>query len=255
MRPSTAWERRSRRTDSIWCGFIYTDLPDEGSVLFYLRSLQVNHLSPIYLSMLLFPVLEKTGIQSGVDEPARIVWTSTSGVYMAGLEEASDPRPVEAFSKRDIPPHELYIHDVQHYGMSKLIAFICASELVLRMQSSSPSTPHVILGKANPGLVLTQLGQKDLKGEDFRPRDIESKYNVRGRTWDEGARAVVLLGTYPMEKIWTKGTNRVPFFDDMKEREERPLQLEDEDLRKRIWEDTVRMLGLKAGDVDVRILA
>lgn len=203
---------------------------DENSVSPFNCSLQVNHLSPIFLSMLLFPVLERTGIESGVDNPARIVWTSTSGIYMAELAEASDPHPVEAFSKRDIPPHELYIHDVQYYGMSKLIAFICASELVRRMQSSesSPEVPHVVLGKANPGLVLTQLGQKGLKGEDFKPRDIESKYNVRGRTWDEGARAVVLLGTYPVEKIWVKGKNRVPFFDDMKEREERPSQLEDE---------------------------
>lgn len=227
-------------------------------ILFCTESLQVNHLSPIYLSILLFPILEKTGISSGVDKPARIVWTSTSGVYMGELPEASSPHPVEAFSKRDILPHEEYIHEVEHYGMSKLIAFICASELVRQMQASesSPSeTPCVVLGKANPGLVRTELGQKNVEGEDFRPRDIERKYGVRARTWDEGARAVVLLGTYPVDKIWAKGTGRVPFYDDMKEREDRPVQLEDEDLRRRIWEDTVRMVGLGAGDVDARFLA
>lgn len=174
---------------------------------------------------------------------------------MDELAEASDPHPVQAFSERPIPPHELYVYDVQYYGMSKLIAFICATELVWLMQSSSPSNPCVVFGKANPGLVLTQLGQKNAKGDDFKPRDIEKKYSVRGRTWDEGARAVVLLGTYPVEEIWAKGLGRVPFFDDMKEREDRPSQADNKQLGRKIWEDTAMMLGLKEGDVDPRILA
>lgn len=177
-------------------------------LIFMGSSLQVNYLSSTYLSMLLFPVLEKTAIRSGVDRPSRIVWTSTSGIYMAELAEAADPHPVQAFSKRSIHPHEQHVHDVQYYGMSKLIAFISTTELVRLMQSSSPSSPRVDFGMANPGLVLTQLGQKNAKGDDFKPRDIEKKYGVKGRTWDEGARAVVLLETYSVEEIWAKGDDR-----------------------------------------------
>lgn len=159
---------------------------------------------------------------------------------MSILAEASEPNPVRAFSQRDIAPAD----EVPHYGLSKLIAFISSFELIRVLQSSSPTSPHIVMAKANPGLVKTELGMKNAKGEDLKMRDVEAKYAVKARTWEEGARAVILLGTYPVKRIWANGTEKVPFFDDMKEVDVLPQQVADSDLKRRIWEDTAKMVGL-----------
>lgn len=202
----------------------------------------MNHLAPTYLTVLLSPVLNKTGKESGAADPARVIWTSTSVLEVAQFPEASDPHPVQAASKRDIASPD---QEGPYYGLSKFLALMSSYELLHLLQSSSSSNPYVVMAMANPGLVKTQLGQKDAKGDNFQAHDVEALLGVKARNTEEGARTLVQLGTYPVDTIWASGRNTVPWFDDMQERDVSPPQMADEALRKSVWLDTAGMIGLE----------
>ncbi|PBK59576.1 hypothetical protein ARMSODRAFT_966816 [Armillaria solidipes] len=66
------------------------------------------------------------------------------------------------------------------------------------------------------------------------------------------AKTVLVPATYNASVIWDQGGG-MPIFDHM-ERAEYPSKAIDESLRRKVWEDTVRLMGLGAGQLEERFL-
>ncbi|TFY73819.1 hypothetical protein EWM64_g10193 [Hericium alpestre] len=205
--------------------------------------LQVNYIAPALLSMLLYPALERTG---AVDKayPARFLWVMSEGSAFVSFDESVDARPLEALNKKS---YELP-NQRQQYFTAKLVCLLACHEYARRI----PSSANIVVAAVGPGLVATELGQKDIEGNNYQPVDLEARISVRPRKREEGARTIVLAATYPVEAVWKAGMRHVPLLTSMQE-----MALEyfwekagDEVLQGKVWADTVRLLKLTDAEVD-----
>ncbi|TFY59361.1 hypothetical protein EVG20_g7821 [Dentipellis fragilis] len=201
---------------------------------------QVNHISPTYLAMLLYPALKRTGSIEGAP-PARIVGVSSEGAFFTDFPESASPRPVKAVPERVyIPPEEDF-----SYFNTKLLNVIGFIELARRI----PASANIKIAVAGPGLVNTELGTKDAFGKAL-PKRTRPTYGTKPRSAEDGAKTILVAATYPVERVWAAGDNDVPFFSSMKSLGELPVMAQDEDVRKRVWKDTLAHIPLKEGEVD-----
>ncbi|KAA1473033.1 NAD-P-binding protein [Dentipellis sp. KUC8613] len=207
---------------------------------------QVDHLAPLLLSILLFPVLERTSA-SDKNRPSRCIWVSTEAAAFEPYVDLKDGRPVRELSTRpyDLDHAKLFLQ----YQQTKLSAIMTACEYARRI----PSSANVVSALAVPGLVATELGQKTPEGEVCRSFDFGALNNLKTRTREEGAKTILLPTTYPVEKVWGDKRRDVPLFISMKAVDNLKDFTEDaanEELRKVVWDDSISLLGLKSGDVD-----
>ncbi|KAA1473015.1 NAD-P-binding protein [Dentipellis sp. KUC8613] len=201
---------------------------------------QVNHISPTYLAMLLYPALKRTGSIAG-GPPARIVGVSSEGAFFTDFPESASPRPVKAVPERVyVPPEEDF-----SYFNTKLLNVIGFIEYAHRI----PASANIKIAVAGPGLVNTELGTKDAYGNAL-PKRTRPTYGTKARTAEDGAKTIIVAATYPVERVWAESDSDVPFFSSMKSLRELPVTAQDEDVRKRVWEDTLAHIPLKEGEVD-----
>ncbi|TFY80680.1 hypothetical protein EWM64_g3333 [Hericium alpestre] len=120
--------------------------------------LQVNYIAPALLSMLLYPALKRTG---AVDTayPARFLWVMSEGSAFVSFDDLVEARPLEALNKK---PYELP-DQRQQYFTAKLVCLLTCHEYVRRV----PSSANIAVAAVGPGLVATELGQKDIEGNNF----------------------------------------------------------------------------------------
>ncbi|TFY72720.1 hypothetical protein EVG20_g311 [Dentipellis fragilis] len=204
---------------------------------------QINHISPMYLAMLLYPALKRTGAVEG-GPPSRFIGVTTEGAFFTGFPESADPRPVKTVSERVYDASE---EDVSYFT-SKILNLIGCLEIARRI----PPSVNIKVAVATPGLTDTELGTKDATGEQTRIEPIREVYGTKPRTCAEGARAVLLPMTYPAERVWPEDGGIMPFYAHMQalQLKDFPVKAQDEEIRRKVWEDTIALLQLKRGDVD-----
>ncbi|KAK0437861.1 NAD-P-binding protein [Armillaria borealis] len=178
--------------------------------------MQVNHVSPFLLTLLLLPVMEAFPL-------SRIIWVTSGGAVIPEFPQSSEAHPVGALCALQFKPEEEHIL----YFTSKLLNIMCCAELARRTQ--------VKVAAAHPGLV-----------------DLEARWGIKPRSPAEGAKTVLVPATYDASVIWDQDRG-MPIFDYM-ERAEYPSKATDESLRRKVWEDTVRLMGLGAGQLEERFL-
>ncbi|TFY72723.1 hypothetical protein EVG20_g312 [Dentipellis fragilis] len=192
---------------------------------------QVNYISPTYLAMLLYPALRRIGSIEG-GPPARVIGVTSEGAFFTDFPESADPRPVKAVLERVYYPPE---QDFSYFN-TKLLNIIGFIEIARRI----PLSANVKVAVAGPGLVETELATKDASGKPLPKRSTRPTYGTKARAAEEGARTIILVtATYPVERVWATGDNNVPFFSSMKLLGELPVTAQDEDVGKRVWEDTI----------------
>ncbi|KAK0235147.1 NAD-P-binding protein [Armillaria nabsnona] len=195
--------------------------------------MQVNHVSPFLLTLLLLQVMEAFPLSC-------IIWVTSGGAVIPEFPQSSEAHPVGALCALQFKPEEEHIL----YFTSKLLNIMCCAELARRTQ--------VKVAAAHPGLVATELGKKDIRGENFQPVDLEARWGIKPRSPAEGAKTVLVPATYDASVVWGQDGG-MPIFSHM-ERAEYPSKATDEFLRRKVWEDTVRLMGLGAGQLEERFL-
>ncbi|KAK0475867.1 NAD-P-binding protein [Armillaria novae-zelandiae] len=193
--------------------------------------MQVNHISPFLLTLLLLPTMEASPL-------SRIIWVTSGGAAIPEFPQSSEAHPVGALCALEFKPEEEHIL----YFTSKLLNVMCCAELARRTQ--------VKVAAAHPGLVATELGKKDIRGENFQPVDLEARWGIKPRSPADGAKTVLIPATYDASVVWDEDGG-MPIFDHM-ERAEYPSKATDEPLRRKVWEDTVRLMGLGSGQLEGR---
>ncbi len=196
--------------------------------------MQVNHISPFLLTLLLLPVMEASPL-------SRIIWVTNGGAAVPEFPQSGETHPVGALCAL-----QYKLEEEQHimYITSKLLNIMCCAELARRTQ--------VKVAAAHPGLVATELGRKDIRGENFQPVDLEASWGMKPRSPAEGAKTVLVPATYDASVIWDQDRG-MPIFNHM-ERAGYPSKATNESLRRKVWEDTVRLMGLGAGQLEERFL-
>lgn len=177
----------------------------------------------------------------------------------------TSPTPIHTFlDEIRVPPADDHDLSADYYAKTKLWAYICSLEYARRVQDQQDGVKrNIVVSNGCPGFVKTQLGQKDGTGGDFKAVEMEVSFpGIRIMAPEEGARTIILMGTYPVEKVW--GTDeaggerlKVPWFVGMQGRtweEYGPEVARDEGFRKRVWEDTIDLIEVKSGEVDGRFL-
>ncbi|TFY78046.1 hypothetical protein EWM64_g5969 [Hericium alpestre] len=211
--------------------------------------LQVNYIAPALLSMLLYPVFARTGALDKA-HPARFLWVMTEGSGLVPFDESLDAHPIEALNEKPYEQDATREPDDSRmqYFAAKLVCLLACHEYARRI----PSSAKIAVAAAAPGLVATEVGQKDINGNNLEPVDFETLVSVRPRTPEEGARTIVLAATYPVEAVWKVGSRHVPFFTSMQEMDTEYIVQKsgDPELRRNVWEDTVRLSKLTDDEVD-----
>ncbi|TFY77482.1 hypothetical protein EWM64_g6532 [Hericium alpestre] len=215
--------------------------------------LQVNYLAPALLSMLLYPVLAGTGALDKA-HPARFLWVMSEGSAVIPFDEPLDAHPIEALNKKfyELVDNRESEDSRLQYFAAKLACLLACHEYARRI----PASANIAVATAAPGLVATELGQKDVNGNNLHLIDLEPVFTIRPRTPEEGARTIVLAATYPVEEVWKAGTRHVPFFTNMQEMDTEYFVAKsgDPELRRKVWDDTVRVLKLTDDEVDICFL-
>jgi len=201
---------------------------------------QVNLLSTMLLTFLLWPVLEK---HEG--EPNRVVFTSSGGAYrVTDVPENLLPTPVEALSTTK--KFEGQAESLLQYFTSKICLYAISVELAKRGKGK------VLITTGDPGLVFNDFASKLPDGTMHTKKTMESMEKIfpgiNFRTSEEGARMMLMPGTYPVNKIWHAGYASAPSFRTNKEAI-LPVLAQDPQFQKKVWEDTVRLLKVKPEEV------
>ncbi|KAA1473014.1 NAD(P)-binding protein [Dentipellis sp. KUC8613] len=204
--------------------------------------LQVDHLAPLLLSILLYPALQRAGDKK---HPSRCLWVSSELAGMAPYIGAKDSHPIRTLNQMAHEETDIRVP----YQNAKISSIMTACEYARRM----PASANVLVAVAMPGLVATELGQKDVHGENFKPKDLEALLKMKPRTREEGARNILVPATYPVDKVWGDNRKNVPLFIQMEAVESLKGFSEDcanEELRKVVWDDSMAVLGVKSGEVE-----
>ncbi|KAH8697818.1 putative 3-oxoacyl-reductase [Talaromyces proteolyticus] len=190
--------------------------------------LQVNHLSTALISLLLLPVLEKSGKIS--TRPARLTFTSSEVHMWTSFKEGLSKSSI--FDEIDKPER---FETWGSYANSKLLNVFWALGLSERINSS-----EVVINLLNPGSVDTGLHR------DFN-KALQTFDRIVGRTPDEGAR--LLLDAALVQSSTTHGKflseNKItPFGAVIRGDKEGTLQM-------KVWQETMEELQRYAKDTGV----
>lgn len=113
------------------------------------KNLQVNHIGPALLSLLLVPTLKNTARRTG--KPGRLTFTSSEAHFWTPFRERMAPNILARMDQKE------FFHDgLERYRTSKLLNVLWFRELALKVDPA-----EVIINGVNPGYVKTQLHQHD----------------------------------------------------------------------------------------------
>ncbi len=196
--------------------------------------MQVNHISPFLLTLLLLPVIEASPL-------SHIIWVTNGGAAVPEFPQSGETHPIGALCAL-----QYKLEEEQHimYITSKLLNIMCCTELAHRTQ--------VKVAAAHPGLVATELGRKDIREENFQPVDLEASWGMKPRSPAEGAKTVLIPTMYDASVIWDQDRG-MPIFNHI-EHTGYPSKATNESLRCKVWEDTVKLMGLGAEQLEERFL-
>lgn len=203
------------------------------------QSFQVNLLSTMLLTLLLWPVLQKhTG------EPNRVVFTSSGGAYQVpNVQEASEPNPIEVLATTK--QFEGRPEQSMHYFTSKLALYAISVELAKRGKG------QVLISTGDPGLILNDFAARNENGDVlFKKTDkfMRELFGVEPRSSADGAKMMLMPGTYPVDKIWHDGHDTAPTFRTGKETVLPTIAL-DPAFQKKVWADTIRLIKVTPGEI------
>ncbi|KAG7440720.1 uncharacterized protein BT62DRAFT_937686 [Guyanagaster necrorhizus] len=145
--------------------------------------MQVNHISPFLLTLLLLPVMKSSA-------SSRMIWVTSGGAVITEFPQSNDAHPVQALCPLQFKPEEAH----NMYFTSKLLNIMCCAELARR-------TP-VRIAASHPGLVDIELGKKDMHEENLQPVDLEATWGMKQRSPAEGAKTVLIPATYDTSVVW-----------------------------------------------------
>jgi len=206
---------------------------------------QVNHISPLLLTLLLIPVLNGTAMYIMPPTTLRIIWVTSEGAELVSFPEVYDAHPVAALCAKQYSPDEA----LNHYFTTKLLNIMCARELLSRLFLGRIEVRGAVrVAAAYPGLVA--LDRWEISHGEARPRSVTL---TQVRTLEEAAKTVLVPTLYDARKIWGQGGSldmkSMPLYANMEIMEKYPGLAHCEDLRKKVYEDTVRLMRLGPGEV------
>lgn len=134
--------------------------------------LQVNHLSPALLSLLLVPILRKTS--HALKSPSRLTFTSSEVHMWTPFNEQKAENVIQELNKK-----ELFSNAIDRYSVTKLLNVFWVRQLALQVDPE-----ELVINYVNPGSVDTGLHRDG--GKLIRTFD-----RIIGRTCEEGARLLM----------------------------------------------------------------
>ncbi len=217
-------------------------------------SMQVNHISPLLLTLLLLPAMFGAAQVFLPPKTARVIWVTSDEAELVPFPEAALPRPVTALCTKHLATLK---DELEQYATAKLLNIMCARELLERLfLVASELCGSVRVAAAHPGHVGTELGRKDMEGNIvWSEAAAFGKWNdIIPRTPEEGAKTVLLVASYEGRQIWgqegySNDIRSMPVFENMQIMSAYPQLAQSSDLRKKVWVDTLRLMGLKDGKV------
>jgi retinol dehydrogenase-12 len=179
---------------------------------------QVNHLSNALLVLLLTPSLLKSA-------SPRVVVVASDVHFWAMAPKQSDPHPLKSFLTKPDPLPMFYL-----YPGTKLLNVLFAQEYARRGPSK------VWIGSANPGYTESQLGNKDVKTGDSKPRHFDN--GLKKRSTYEGAKSIIVAAIDP--HVGKSGC----FVSDMHDHRTNSVThgKAGQEFAERVWHETVEIL-------------
>ncbi|KAG0700362.1 short-chain dehydrogenase [Suillus ampliporus] len=202
----------------------------------YETTLQVNYLSTALLSILMLPHLIKTGTP---ENPSRLVIVSSEAHFSVDRLEGADKWPGIIETLND----EVYCTSSvmrSRYPLSKLLGVMFIRELSSRL----PTPTLVAVSAVNPGFCQSRL-TREVTGP-FIKLAIRILTVLLARTTEMGSRTLVHAAIEPGER-----ERHGHYLSSCKVAEESDyvLSAEGRELSKRLWHETLRILG----DIDPRV--
>ncbi|KAG1751378.1 short-chain dehydrogenase [Suillus paluster] len=210
----------------------YTKTPDG-----YETTLQVNHLSTALLSILMLPHLVKTGT---LENPSRLVIVSSEAHFLANKLEGADKWPGIIETLND----EAYCTSSvmrNRYHLSKLLEVMFIRELSSRL----PTTTLVAVSAVNPGFCHSRLTREIESGPLFKFA-VRTYKGLLARTTEMGSRTLVHAAIEPGER---ERHGHYLSSCEVAEESDYALSVEGKEVSKRLWHETLRILG----DIDSRV--
>ncbi|KXS09895.1 NAD(P)-binding protein [Gonapodya prolifera JEL478] len=187
-------------------------------------SFQTNHLSHFLLTNLLLPVLQRSTY------PARIVNVASMAAY-----------PLTKLNIDDLNFEKHYPDIFELYPKTKLSNYAFTAELSRRL-ATSPSLSHISTSTVCPGFVITGLG---VNVDEAAITAIREKGGAR--PGHEGAFSSVYAACSVEAGEAPKGEWR--FYDTYAVKQELHPVAKDEEVGRRLWEESRRLVGRFGGEV------
>ncbi|KAH9965249.1 hypothetical protein BC827DRAFT_1265275 [Russula dissimulans] len=148
------------------------------------EQIQVNHLSAVFLTVLLLPCLLRAA-SSGTSPNPRVVIVSSDAHHSAGLsKEVESDKILQKLNDKDHWVTQLFSVMTSRYHLTKLLNVFFVRELTKRLPVNSP----VIVSAVNPGYCKSHL-RRNLS---FPLRMIDEIMEaLMARTTEEGSRQLV----------------------------------------------------------------
>ncbi|KAG0694077.1 short-chain dehydrogenase [Suillus ampliporus] len=203
----------------------------------YETTLQVNHLSTALLSILMLPHLIKTG---NAEHPSRLVIVSSEAHFLADRLEGADKWPGIVETLND----EMYCTSSvmkNRYNLSKLLEVMFIRELSSRL----PTPTLVAVSAVNPGLCHSRL-TRELESGPFMKFGVGIFKGLLARTTEVGSRTLVHAAIEPGER---ERHGHYLSCCKVAEESDYALSAEGREVSKRLWHETLRILG----DIDPRV--
>jgi NAD(P)-dependent dehydrogenase (short-subunit alcohol dehydrogenase family) len=197
------------------------------------ESIQVNHLSAMLLTTLLFPCLLKA-VSSGTSPNPRVVIVSSEAHFWAKFTKAeveSDKILQKISDKSHCTSQVMH----ERYPLSKLLNVFFVRELTKRLPANSP----VIVAAVNPGFCKSQLG-----------RNLSPVYRMVGkmiqallaRTTEEGSRQLVWAAVGGVGREFELRGGYVNMAN-LEEVSDYALSDEGAAVQTRLWDESVEILS------------
>lgn len=149
------------------------------------QTIQVNVLSTSLLSLLLLPMLAKTGKEYPTTKP-HLVIVGSDNHAVAKFEEWTAENSLNALNDHDLWKKSSEKNPVERYSVSKLLDSYLAIELASLVPMVNEE-PAVIVDVVTPGLTKSEL----LTREPGIPFIFTVLLSLTGRTTVEGSKAIV----------------------------------------------------------------
>ncbi|KAG0700364.1 short-chain dehydrogenase [Suillus ampliporus] len=198
----------------------------------YETTFQINYLSTALLSILMLPHLIKTGTP---ENPSRLVIVSSEVHFLANKLEGADEWPsiIEKINDETVMRNR--------YHLSKLLEVMFIRELSSRL----PTPTLVAVSAVNPGFCQSRLTREIESGPLFKFA-VSIYKGLLARTTEMGSRTLVHAAIEPGER---ERHGHYLSSCEVAEESDYALSTEGREVSKRLWHETLRILG----DIDPRV--